>query len=536
MTESRPVPHGACYRSAWLQRACGLAMSMVACAPCATAVAQTPAARKHTETLLAPFPAAVWDSAMVSPNVRRIAYVKQTATGRQVVVDGREEKPYEKVAGLTFSPDSRQTAYAATVGGKWFVVLGGVEGPPYEQVGLPTFSPDGRHLAYVALLADGQRVIVLDGKPGPPCEMVFEGLIALSPDGRRMAYGARRADGWFVATSEIPPAPASPPAAESGPYEFLGSSTGIQFSRDGTRLAYAAQVNKKWCVVLDGKPQPAFDNLGPLVFSPDGRRVAYAAMQRDGQRETWRVVADETAEGQSAGPLDAIGEGTLQFSPDGRHLAYAAQTGKAWCIVLDGKPGEPFDGIAQVKFSPNSQTLAYVVKRGRAEAVINAPLDPVGPAVPHAEPVGPAVPAAKPVAAKPVGPPARGDLAPAAPAAPPRFFDRIGGGTLVFSPSGRHLAYVARSGPWSFVVVDGNRKPRYDMVGYLTFTPDGRWPVYAAVKGKKTFTVVDDREPAQGYDTIWLPRGEALRFFAPTRFRYLAVKDGAIYAVEEQLD
>ena len=116
------------------------------------------------------------------------------------------------------------------------------------------------------------------------------------------------------------------------------------------------------------------------------------------------------------------------------------------------------------------------------------------------------------------------------------FFDRIGGGTLVFSLSGRRLAYIARSGRWSFVVADGNRKPRYDLVGYLTFTPDGRYPVYAAMKGKKTFTVVEDREASHQYDAIWMPRGETLRFVGPTRFRYLAVKEGSIYMVEEQLD
>ena len=325
-----------------------------------------------------------------------------------------------------------------------------------------------------------------------------------------MAYGARRANGWFVVVGD----------QEFGPYEFLGSSTGIQFSRDGARLAFAGQVNKKWCVILDGKPQPAYDNLGPLVFSPDGKRVAYAAMQKEGQREKWQVVADG-----KGGSFDAIGEETLQFSPDGKHLAYAVQTGGQWCVVLDGKPGEKYDGIGQVKFSPNSQVLAYVAKRQQMEAVVAESV------------VGPALPAARVDGQRPAQP-----ALPAAKESQPRFFDRIGGGTLVFSPSGRHLAYVAGHHPqdgrgrWSFVVADGNRKPRYDMVGYLTFTPDGRWPVYAAVKGKKTFTVVEDKEATHQYDAIWMPRGEPLRFVAPTRFRYLAVKEGSIYLVEESLD
>jgi hypothetical protein len=277
-------------------------------------------------------------------------------------------------------------------------------------------------------------------------------------------------------------------------------------------------VNKKWCVILDGKPQPACDNLGPLAFSPDGKRVAYAAVHKDSQKETWQVVAN----GKPGNSFDAIGHQTLLFSPDGRHLAYAAQTGAEWCVVLDGKSGPPYDGIGQVKFSPNSQLLAYVAKRKSTEAVLSEPLGPS---------VGPALPAARDSGTRPAQPALR-----AGSGGEPRFFDRIGGGTLVFSPSGRHLAYVARSGRWSFVVADGNRKPRYDMVGYLTFTPDGRWPVYAAVKGKKTCTVVEDREATHQYDAIWMPRGEPLRFVGPTRFRYLGVKEGSIYLVEEQLD
>jgi hypothetical protein len=310
--------------------------------------------------------------------------------------------------------------------------------------------------------------VMLDGKPGKACEMVFEGTIVFSPDSRRMAYGARRANGWFLVVG----------SQELGPYEFLGSTTGFKFSRDGARLGFAALVDKKWCVVLDGKPQPAFDNLGPLAFSPDAKRVAYAAMEKANEKETWRVV-------------------------------------------LDGKPGRAYDGVDQIEFSPNGQVLAYVVAQNSMEAVVTEPLASAG--------AGPRA-AKRKAGLAPVEPkPAEGE-------GQPRFFDRIGGGTLVFSSSGRHLAYVARSGRWSFVVVDNMRKPRYDMVGFLTFTPDGRWPVYAAMKGRKTFTVVEDRESSHQYDAIWMPRGEPLRFVSPTRFRYLAVKEGNIYMVEEQLD
>ncbi len=117
-----------------------------------------------------------------------------------------------------------------------------------------------------------------------------------------------------------------------------------------------------------------------------------------------------------------------------------------------------------------------------------------------------------------------------------RLFDRVGGGTLVFSPSGRRVGYIARSGRVTFAVVDDLRKPRYDMIGYLTFTPDGRSVVYAAIRGKKTFTVVDEKESTAQYDAIWMPRGAKFTFTSPRRFHYLAVKEGRMFLVEEELD
>jgi hypothetical protein len=85
-------------------------------------------------------------------------------------------------------------------------------------------------------------------------------------------------------------------------------------------------------------------------------------------------------------------------------------------------------------------------------------------------------------------------------------------------------------------VVDGKRRPRYDMIGYLTFTPDGRSVLYAAIRGKKTFTVVEDKEAAHQYDAIWMPRGGRFTFTAPKKFHYLAVNDGNMVLVEEELD
>jgi hypothetical protein len=79
---------------------------------------QTQVNRKHTETLLAPFPPEAYGSVMVSPDGRRIAYVLKANGGEKALVDGKEEKLYQQVASLTFSPDGKTLAYADTRHGR----------------------------------------------------------------------------------------------------------------------------------------------------------------------------------------------------------------------------------------------------------------------------------------------------------------------------------------------------------------------------------------------------------------------------------
>jgi hypothetical protein len=113
----------------------------------------------------------------------------------------------------------------------------------------------------------------------------------------------------------------------------------------------------------------------------------------------------------------------------------------------------------------------------------------------------------------------------------------VGDGSLVFSPNGRRFGYIARSGRARFVVVDGRRKARYDMVGYLTFTPDSRLFLYAATEAGRTFTVVDEAESEARYQEIWLPPGKPLLVDPKKRqFYYIAVEKDTAFLVEEQID
>ncbi|MGD0463919.1 MAG: hypothetical protein ABSB74_15655, partial [Tepidisphaeraceae bacterium] len=51
------------------------------------------------------------------------------------------------------------------------------------------------------------------------------------------------------------------------------------FSRDGRHFAYVARRDQMLCVVVDGQAGAEYDDIGEdsVIFSPDGKRVAYAA-------------------------------------------------------------------------------------------------------------------------------------------------------------------------------------------------------------------------------------------------------------------
>lgn len=439
------------------------------------ALAQTVVARKYRETPLGPMSDELRPSSIVSADARHIAYVRRTGTGEAAVFDGREEPAYDQVAALAFSPDGKHRAYAARRGSAWRVVINGREQPEYDRVGPPVFAPSGKRLAYVARPKGTESRVVVEapGGPGKPYDEIFEGLLVFSPDGARLAYGARRDGRWYVVDE----------GREFGPYDYLGSATGLVFSPDGKQLAWAALAGKQWQLVVDGRAGPAYDNLADVVFSGDGQRIAYAAQRGD----QWMAVIDH----KEQSPHRAIAEGMMAFSPGGGWLAYVARTDEQWQIIVGRQRWKPFDSVRQILFSPDNKRLAGIVVSEGAELVV----------VNNRE---------------------------------GRIFDRVGGGTLVFSPDGSRLGYIAKAGQNTFAVVEGRRLPRYDMAGYLTFSPNGR-AVYAATRGDKAFTVVEDQEAAHHYREIWTSPDAKLHFDDPQRFHYLGLREGQIFLVEEEL-
>jgi hypothetical protein len=133
-------------------------------------------------------------------------------------------------------------------------------------------------------------------------------------------------------------------------------------SRDGTKGACTGTLamGAQYRYFINGAESEDFDHLVPIVFNADGSRWCSIGRQAGS-----KVVLDSGK--KSPAYFDAFSAG---FSPDGSKLAFVAvrKDGAAskYFVVIDGVPGEEFDRIdATVDWSPDSKTLVYRAFAGR---------------------------------------------------------------------------------------------------------------------------------------------------------------------------
>ena len=262
--------------------------------------------------------------AMQTPGPAQQAAIKQLATN--VGVPDSNVRLVDST--LVEWPDS--CLGVAQEGVQRFVVLDGKPGARYEAVykGTLTFSPDSKRLAYFAGKG-GMRTVVLDGAEGAPHRDAMVSTLRFSPDGTKLAYAAQLESGkWAVVVN-----------GQAGTaFDYIGSFTGVNWSPDSRRLAYAGLVDKQWGAVVDDAGFP-YDAIASMVFSPDSRRAAFHA-QTDGK---WVLVVN-APDGTYSSRLksDSVLNETLIFTPDGKYLLYGAMTNGRPHMVVNGQPARSF--------------------------------------------------------------------------------------------------------------------------------------------------------------------------------------------------
>jgi Tol biopolymer transport system component len=287
-----------------------------------------------------------------SPDGHHLAYAVQSGNQVSVVVDGKSGPSYYELGAdgrTSFSPDATRIAYFASYkDGGFRMVVDGKEQEPFEKSDYPIFSPDSKHLVYCGR-SNGKTCVVLDGKPGVAYPAVTQ-LPVFSPDSQHLAYVAARNKKDFVVLDGV----------EQPEYDGVKVP---RFSPDSKHLGYPVRVGAKSMIVLDGVPGKAYDGViqGCPVFSPDSKHISYMA-ELD---KEWHVVQDFTE-----GPPMEGGFGLPVFSPDSSQLAYLALRDKKAFAVIDGKEGPTFDGLSSVTFSPDGKHVAYGAKRGLKTCIV----------------------------------------------------------------------------------------------------------------------------------------------------------------------
>jgi serine/threonine-protein kinase len=152
-----------------------------------------------------------------------------------------------------------------------------------------------------------------------------------------------------------------------GSAELSLSATGTLAYRTAPHQAQARRSRFAW-VSADGKESPAFDEdllyaLGGFELSPDGKKVVFEARSSRGMG---LYIRDFERGGTTPFTAEGSGDRNPVWSPDGRRIAYASRPGNARRVMrirtLDGSAAErempsAFGASGPTSWSPDGRTL-----------------------------------------------------------------------------------------------------------------------------------------------------------------------------------
>lgn len=407
------------------------------------------------------------------------------------------------------SPNGRRVALRTKVRHGQSIWLDGQYGPVYDEIKEVAWSPGSRRVAYCAKKNDLWRLVV-NGKESS-AKYFFMTDITFSPNGKRHGFIAvsREEEGSLVVLD-----------GKEHPHIFeeIGRP-GIVWSPDGRRVAFAANTGSGYSVFLDGEMGPVFDSVFEFTFSPDGRRWAYMAKKG----EQWFVVI----QGQKTRAYDWLGRDGPKFSPDSRHIAYIARDGNDWIVVEDGREVARHPVAKELTYSPDGR-LGYYAQNKNGQWLVSLG----GKIVGNHESLGQTG-----IVFSPTGE----HYAYAASDGTDWFvvhdgrqgpgFPKLGGQTLTFNSSGNQLAYVVIEDAHMFVVLNGQEGPRFDqIVGELTFSRSGRELAYSVIDKRQWAVVVNDK---RGPNYRGILSGPVC---VEGGMEYLALQGAEVLRVRESLD
>ncbi len=357
--------------------------------------------------------------------------------GIRPVTDGPGEDGEPTVspdgARVAFTVDATRIDEVVLAGGARRTVVPASEGSSLYG---PSYSPASGRLAHVRLTG-ARSDLVVDGKQVTQGRDVFalppswlsDDELVYTADGRVWRQLVDGSPGEVPFTAVVPvqtrrPEPRRPDLDSTETRQALGIASPVA-SRDGSQIAFRA-LNALWTADLVGGGRPrrllgdGYFHSDP-DFSPDGRSLVYSS-DRAGEADLW--LRDLTT-GVDRRVTALPGAQTApRFSPDGRQVAYQDQDGVGSVLDLDTLQTRQVTPAlfqpGRMSWSPDGRTLALAAVRpasarfreGTSQLLF---VDIATGALEYVEPM------------------------------PFRSLSTRGDDGPVFSPDGRHLAFVVES-------------------------------------------------------------------------------------------
>lgn len=383
-------------------------------------------------------------------------------------------------------------------------------------------TPDRTQRIEVQVRSDEQRLVIGD-QTSVPYEVFATKAFVFAAGGRHVAVAAARKgdDGqrkWHVLRD----------FREGAAWDSLAK---LDFSPEGVHLAYVAERNRRWHMVVDEKPGPSFDTVQPdtISWSPDGQRWGYVAQEGSCVRAVFetevgrcfrQVIGISTGKtsahdmtlavllsddprvhlfvgGQARGAW--AGAKALYVDPSGEHWAILAETEfpeDGLRMVVDGREQPVFEKIAKFVWAPNGLSFAYAAWQQANWFVmenerLSRPYDTVEKPVfssdgRHVGHVGYAALHGFVVV--------DGQTV---------WWDKYPVTALTFDPQGKRKAFMYRDAQGPVIAVDETRH-RYDVVidGSLRFSQDGQhWAAIVGSLAQKKLSMVMDGQTPLPFDS-----------------------------------
>jgi len=251
----------------------------------------------------------------------------------------------------------------------WTCITSAAQDSDYSETFLCTYKKDvsggfsHRWVAYIIDSGEGDGdkhyYIDLNGRRLGPYSNIST-KFEISLDGEHIAFAAEKQNKWHIVLDGDEkwlhetlrwPWNSWIPTLEGNSIIPQTRAAALYFSSSGTKLAYPVKLeNEKWAVFVNGKPGATYATIGTQIGFVRNK-VHSVAWTQNGIVIVYgnRVL----------GPYEEKGES--RFSDDGRHFGFVAKNKDNYFLVVDGREQKMIAEIGSFEIGPAGE-VAYVYK------------------------------------------------------------------------------------------------------------------------------------------------------------------------------